>query len=153
MKTRSSKTLCRQLRLATVVATRCASAPRARSFPSTNGARRPSLIVEPPLPGPMAGGRSCSSRYRGGEFCASCLWVGAAASNVSAAASGICTSTGRRTCLGRRADYGQSNTIILVGHAPGGQHQGSLIEVVDPEGNVFTKQAMTFHTPDKKVQP
>jgi hypothetical protein len=34
---------------------------------------------------------------------------------------------------------------------PSGQHK-VLIEVVDPEGKVFTKQTVTFHTPDKKVQ-
>jgi hypothetical protein len=40
-------------------------------------------------------------------------------------------------------DYGQSNTIILVG-MPRGQHK-VLIELVDPEGNVFTGQTVTFH--------
>jgi hypothetical protein len=45
------------------------------------------------------------------------------------------------------ADYGQSNTIILGG-LPRGQHK-VRIEVVDPEGNVFTAQTVTFHTPGK----
>jgi hypothetical protein len=40
-------------------------------------------------------------------------------------------------------DYGQSNTIILVG-MPRGQHK-VLIELVDPEGNVFTGHTVTFH--------
>ena len=40
------------------------------------------------------------------------------------------------------ADYGQSNTIILVG-MPRGRHK-VLIEVVDPEGKVFTGQTVTF---------
>ena len=35
---------------------------------------------------------------------------------------------------------------------PRGEHK-VLIEVVDPEGNVFTKQTVTFRTPNKKVQP
>ena len=43
------------------------------------------------------------------------------------------------------ADYGQSNTIILGG-LPRGQHK-VLIEVVDPEGKVFTGQTVTFSTP------
>jgi hypothetical protein len=40
-------------------------------------------------------------------------------------------------------DYGQSNTIILVG-MPRGQHK-VLIELVDPEGNVCTGHTVTFH--------
>ena len=48
------------------------------------------------------------------------------------------------------ADYGQSNTIILVG-LPRGRHK-VLIEVVDPEGNVFTKQTVTFRTPGKPAR-
>ena len=43
------------------------------------------------------------------------------------------------------ADYGQSNTIILGG-MPRGQHK-VLIEVVDPEGKVFTGQTVTFYAP------
>ena len=49
------------------------------------------------------------------------------------------------------ADYGESNTIILVG-MPRGQHK-LLIEVVDAEGNVFTNQTVTFHSPGKEIQP
>ena len=46
--------------------------------------------------------------------------------------------------------YGQSNTIILVG-LPRGRHK-VLIAVVDPEGNVFTKQTVTFRTPGKPAR-
>jgi hypothetical protein len=53
-------------------------------------------------------------------------------------------------CRGSWADYGQSNTIILVG-LPRGRHK-VLIEVVDPEGNVFTKQTVTFRTPGKPAR-
>ena len=49
------------------------------------------------------------------------------------------------------ADYGLSNTIILGG-LPRGQHK-VLIEVVDPEGNVFTGQTVTFYSPGKEVRP
>ena len=49
------------------------------------------------------------------------------------------------------ADYGQSNTIILVG-MPSGQHK-VLIELVDPEGKVFTGQTVTFDSPDKEDRP
>ena len=43
------------------------------------------------------------------------------------------------------ADYGQSNTIILV-ELPRGEHK-ALIEVVDPEGRVLTAQSVTFQSP------
>lgn len=49
------------------------------------------------------------------------------------------------------ADYGQSNTIILGG-LPRGEHK-VLIEVVDPEGNVFTSQTVTFNSPGKVTRP
>jgi hypothetical protein len=35
---------------------------------------------------------------------------------------------------------------------PRGQHK-VLIEVVDPEGNVFTRQAVTFYSPGKQGPP
>jgi hypothetical protein len=43
------------------------------------------------------------------------------------------------------ADFGQSSTIVLAG-MPRGQHK-VLIELVDAEGNVFTAQTVTFHSP------
>jgi hypothetical protein len=43
------------------------------------------------------------------------------------------------------ADYGQSNTIILVG-MPRGEHT-VRIEVVDPEGKVYTAQRVSFTSP------
>jgi hypothetical protein len=46
------------------------------------------------------------------------------------------------------ADYGQSNTIILVG-MPRGEHK-VLIQAVDAEGNVFTEQTVTFTSPGKE---
>ena len=49
------------------------------------------------------------------------------------------------------ADYGQSNTIILGG-LPRGEHK-VRIEVVDPEGNVFTGQTVTFNSPGKVARP
>ncbi len=49
------------------------------------------------------------------------------------------------------ADYGQSSTIILGG-LPRGEHK-VLIEVVDPEGNVYTGQTITFNSPGKAARP
>ena len=46
------------------------------------------------------------------------------------------------------ADFGQSNTIVLVG-LPRGEHK-VLIELVDAEGNLFTAQTVTFHAPGKE---
>jgi hypothetical protein len=43
------------------------------------------------------------------------------------------------------ADYGQSNTIILIGMSRG--EHSVLIEVVDPKGKVFTAQRVTFTSP------
>jgi hypothetical protein len=48
----------------------------------------------------------------------------------------------------QRADYGESNTIILV-NLPRGEHK-VLIEVVDhPEGRVLTAQTATLKSPGK----
>ena len=49
------------------------------------------------------------------------------------------------------ADYGQSSTVI-IGGLPSGEHK-VLIEVVDPEGNVYTGQTVTFKSPGKPARP
>jgi hypothetical protein len=49
------------------------------------------------------------------------------------------------------ADFGQSNSIVLAG-MPRGQHK-VLIQLVDAEGNLFTAQTVTFHSPDMEVRP
>jgi hypothetical protein len=49
------------------------------------------------------------------------------------------------------ADFDQSNTIVLAGMSRG-LHK-VLIELVDAEGNVFTAQTVTFHSPGKDVRP
>ena len=45
------------------------------------------------------------------------------------------------------ADYGQSNTIILV-NVPRGEHK-VLVEAVDPEGRVLVAQTVKFTSPGK----
>jgi hypothetical protein len=45
------------------------------------------------------------------------------------------------------ADYGQSDTIILV-NLPRGEHK-VLIQAVDPEGTVLTSQTVSFKSPGK----
>jgi hypothetical protein len=107
----------------------------------------PKLIVEAPLPGPLA---------RGVVFIP--YWVenlrilplgGATASKVSPRVGHLHITLDDLPWFW--ADYGQSNTIILGG-LPRGQHK-VLIEVVDPEGNVFTGQTVTFYAPGKEVRP
>ena len=107
----------------------------------------PKLIVEPPLPGPLAQG-VVYIPYRVENL--RILPVGGpAASNVSPRVGHLHITVDDLPW--QWADYGQSNTIILVG-MPGGQHK-VLIEVVDPEGKVFTGQTVTFDSPDREVLP
>ena len=107
----------------------------------------PKLIVEQPLPGPLARGivyipyrlENLRIMPLGGE----------AASKVSPRVGHLHITIDDLPWF--IADYGQSNTIILGG-MPRGQHK-MLIEVVDPEGNVFTGQTVTFNSPGKVVRP
>src|SRR5688572_13353552 len=107
----------------------------------------PKLIVEPPIPGPLAGG-VVFIPYRVENL--RILPVGGpAASNVSPRVGHLHVTVDDLPWAW--ADYGQSDTIILVG-MPRGQHK-LLVEVVDAEGNVFTKKTVTFHSPGKEIQP
>ncbi|CAN5189096.1 DUF6130 family protein [soil metagenome] len=105
------------------------------------------LILEPPLPGPLAQG-VVYIPYRV-ENLRIMPVGGPAASKVSPRVGHLHITVDDLPW--QWADYGQSNTIILVG-MPRGQHK-VLIEAVDPEGNVFTGQTVTFHAPGKEVQP
>jgi hypothetical protein len=107
----------------------------------------PRLIVEPPLPGPLAQG-VVYIPYRVENL--RILPVGGPAARSVSPRVGHLHNT-VDDLPWQWADYGQSNTIILVG-MPRGQHK-VRIEVVDAEGNVFTGQTMTFHSPGKEVQP
>ena len=107
----------------------------------------PRLIVEPPLPGPLARG-VVFIPYRVENL--RILPVGGpAARNVSPRVGHLHITVDDLPWPW--ADYGQSNTIVLVG-MPRGQHK-VLIELVDAEGNVFTAQTVTFHSPGKEVRP
>ena len=106
----------------------------------------PRLIVEPPLPGPLAGG-VVFIPYRVENL--RILPVGGpAASAVSPRVGHLHITVDDLPWAW--ADYGQSNTIILVG-MPRGEHK-VLIELVDPEGKVFTNQTVTFASPGKEGQ-
>ena len=107
----------------------------------------PRLIVEPPLPGPLAQGVAFIP-YRVENL--RILPVGGAvAREVSPRVGHLHIRVDDLPW--QWADYGQSNTIILVG-MPLGQHK-VLIELVDAEGNVFTAQTVTFNSPGKDGRP
>jgi hypothetical protein len=101
----------------------------------------PRLIVQAPLPGPLARG-VVYIPYQV-ENLRILPIGGAAATTVSPRAGHLHITVDDLPW--QWADFGQSNTIILVG-MPRGQHK-VLIEVVDPEGKVFTAQTVTFYSP------
>jgi hypothetical protein len=107
----------------------------------------PRLIVEPPLPGPLAQG-VVFIRYRV-ENLRILPVAGPAARNVSPRVGHLHITVDDLPWLW--ADFGQSNTIVLAG-MPRGQHK-VLIELVDAEGNLFTAQTVTFNSPAKGGRP
>jgi hypothetical protein len=107
----------------------------------------PRLIVEQPLPGPLARG-VVYIPYRLENLRIAPLG-GAAARNVSPRVGHLHVTVDDLPW--HWADYGQSNTIILVG-MPRGDHK-VLIEAVDPEGKVYTAQTVTFSTPGRSGVP
>ena len=106
----------------------------------------PRLIVESPLPGPLARG-VVYIPYRV-ENVRILPVGGAAARNVSPRVGHLHITVDDLPW--QWADYGQSNTIILIG-MPRGQHK-VLIELVDVEGKVFTGQTVTFNSPGRSSQ-
>jgi hypothetical protein len=104
----------------------------------------PKLYVEPPLPGPLANAVAFIP-YRV-ENLRILPIGGAAATKVSPRVGHLHITVDDLPWAW--ADYGQSDTIILV-NLPRGDHK-VLIEVVDPEGGVLTAQTVTFKSPGKK---
>ena len=101
----------------------------------------PRLIVDSPLPGPLANG-VVYIPYRVENLRILALG-GSAALDVSPRVGHLHIMVND---LGWQwADYGQSNTIILIG-MPRGEHT-VLIEVVDPKGKVYTGQKVSFTSP------
>ncbi len=107
----------------------------------------PRLFVEPPLAGPLAQG-VVFIPYRV-ENLRILPVAGPAARNVSPRVGHLHITVDDLPWLW--ADFGQSNTIVLAG-MPRGQHK-VLIELVDAEGNVFTAETVTFHSPGNEVRP
>lgn len=103
----------------------------------------PKLSIDAPLPGPLANG---------------VVFLPYKLENLRILAVGGSPATGLSPRVGHLhitlddlpwqwADYGQSNTIILV-NLPRGEHK-VLIEVVDPEGKLLTSQSVKFMVPGK----
>jgi len=107
----------------------------------------PRLIVEAPLPGPLAQG-VVFIPYRVENLCIRPL-AGPVARNLSPRVGHLHITVDDLPWLW--ADFGQSNTIVLAG-MPRGQHK-VLIELVDAEGKVFTSQTVTFNAPGKDLRP
>ena len=103
----------------------------------------PRLIVEQPLPGPLAQGVAYIP-YRVENLRILPLG-GAAARDVSPRVGHLHITVDDLPW--QWADFGQSNTIILIA-VPRGRHT-VLIELVDPEGKVFTRETVTFESPGK----
>lgn len=105
----------------------------------------PRLSVEAPLPGPLAQGVAFIP-YRV-ENVRILPVAGPAARNLSPRVGHLHITVDDLPWL--FADFGQTNTIVLVG-LPRGQHK-VLIELVDGEGSLFTAETVTFFSPGKEV--
>ena len=101
----------------------------------------PSLTVQPPLPGPLAQG-VVFIPYRL-ENLRIVPVGGAAARDISPRVGHLHITLDDLPW--QWADYGGSNTVILVG-LPRGEHK-VRIEAVDPEGRPFTARTVTFTVP------
>lgn len=107
----------------------------------------PTLVVEQPLPGPLAQG-VVFIPYRVENLRILPL-AGPVARTLSPRVGHLHVTVDDLPWLW--ADFGQSNTVVLAG-MPRGQHK-VLIELVDAEGNVFTAQTVTFQVPGKEGRP
>jgi hypothetical protein len=102
----------------------------------------PKLIVDPPLPGPLARG-AVLIPYQVENFRIVPV-LGAAAANVSPRVGHLHITVDDLPW--RWGEFSDTNTIVVVGLPPG-QHK-VLIELASPEHHVFTGQTVTFMVPD-----
>jgi hypothetical protein len=103
----------------------------------------PKLIVGQPLPGPLADGVAFIP-YRVENL--RILPIGGPGSREVSPRVGHLHIT-LNDMPWQWADYGQSNTIILI-NLPKGEHK-VLIQAVNTEGSVLTSQTVTFKSPGK----
>ncbi len=109
----------------------------------------PTLTIEQPLPGPLANGVAFIP-YRV-EHLRILPIGGPAATKVSPRVGHLHITVDDLPWAW--ADYGQSDTIILI-NLPRGEHK-VLVEVVDPEGGLLTSRSITFESPGKpeRIKP
>ena len=107
----------------------------------------PTLMVQPPLAGPLAQG-VVFIPYRL-ENLRIVPIGGAAARDISPRVGHLHITLDDLPW--QWADYGESNTVILVGLPPG-EHK-IRIEAVDPEGRPFTAQSVAFTVPGPASSP
>jgi hypothetical protein len=120
----------------------CAEGVKSLVVPAQNEAA-PALFVDPPLPGPLATGVAFIP-YRLENF--RILPVGGADARKLSPRVGHLHIT-LDDLPWQWADYGQSNTVILV-NLPRGEHR-VRIEVVDPEGSTLIARTVTFQSPGR----
>lgn len=108
---------------------------------AVDGEPPPRLFIDPPLPGPLAQGVAFIP-YRLENL--RILPIGGPAAREVSPRVGHLHIT-LDDLPWQWADYGQSNTIILV-NLPAGEHK-VLVQAVDPEGNVLTAQTLKFTAP------
>jgi hypothetical protein len=101
----------------------------------------PGLILDPPLPGPLAHGAAVIP-YRLENFRILPV-LGAGAVNVSPRVGHLHVTVDDLPW--HWGDFGDSNTVVVVGLPPG-QHK-VLIELANPEHHIFTGQTVTFTVP------
>jgi hypothetical protein len=113
----------------------------ASQFVAIENEPAPKLIVDPPLPGPLARG-AVLIPYRVANLRIMPV-LGAAAVNVSPRVGHLhVTIDDLPWHLG---DFSGDNTIVLVGLPPG-QHK-VLVEAASPEHHIYTGQTVTFTVP------
>jgi hypothetical protein len=101
----------------------------------------PRLVVEPPLPGPLARGAALIP-YRV-ENLRIVPVLGPAATSLSPRVGHLHITVDDLPW--RWGDFSGTNTIVVTG-LPAGQHK-ILIELADPEHRIFTAQTVTFTVP------
>jgi hypothetical protein len=113
----------------------------ASQFVAIENEPAPKLIVDPPLPGPLARG-AVLVPYRV-ENLRILPVLGAVADNVSPRVGHLHVTVDDLPW--HWGDFSGDNTIVLVGLPPG-QHK-VMIELANPEHHIFTGQAVTFTVP------
>jgi uncharacterized protein DUF6130 len=101
----------------------------------------PKLIVDPPLPGPLARG-AVLIPYRVENFRILPV-LGAGALNISPRVGHLHVTVDDLPW--HWGDFSDNKTIVVVGMPPG-QHK-VLIELADPQHHIFTGQTVTFTVP------